>query len=809
MTHLRTVTAWTVNQDYDADYALLTLDRRVGDFTGAFKFGFNSDDDYYDGKTAYSGGYPGDKNNGGATMNMFSASGVITDVTSDTLESTDLDIMKGQSGSGIYFFNSAQERVIHAILSNYYEDPFTDYNEFTRITSSRFDRIKDWIATDVANNAPIDRPDLVDGNAWFRSGVGVVAPQSVQGGQMLLALTEVFNTGTAPSGSFDVEFRLSNNGDTFDNNDLLLGRVAVGSLAPFKDTLVEFAAYIPTGLSGNFNVVWMIDPDNDVNEFSEQNNAGDGTSLPVAVVDRSISLSPVTFDDHGNTFSGATNIATPSTTYGQIQYQNDVDYFEVTAIAGATYNFEVEPVKDAITDLLPLVDSTLTLYGTNGTTQLAFNNNAYAAVKWSRIVWTAPADGTYFVKVARAANTPLGRYNLKTTIKDDHGWGSVDPTDVDVPSSTDGMIEQAGDGDGIAFKTRVGGVYTIETSLGTLPDSRLWLFGPSDEGGQFDPDAQLAYDDDIGCFHGVCNYGSRIVYTAQWADTHYASLTGGPGDVGAYTIHVSVDDDWGDSKTEAITLLQKIGFDGQPLPLTEKGNLEDAGDVDWFGFTAMQGVTYTIEAILSQSAQGALADSTLTVYGTNGTTQLAFNDDPNGPESKIVWTAPALGTYYVQVAAPGDETGAYDLKITADDDHPRAFASSDVLESGPFVDGNIVLPEDSDWFKIWATAGANYLLETSEVTLGDGTLAVYDSDGRTRLAFNDDAPGIVPIPGSRIDWTAPRDGYYYIVVGSKRDSAAGSYLIRSRVDDVGETAGTARPRAIALLRRRQAGTGRR
>jgi V8-like Glu-specific endopeptidase len=794
VTHRRTVTAWTQDADYDADYALLTLDRRVGNFTGAFKFGFNSDDDYYDGKTAYSGGYPGDKNNGGATMNMFSASGVITDVTSDTLESTDLDIMKGQSGSGIYFFNSAQERVVHAILSNYYEDPFTDYNEFTRITGSRFDRISDWIDTDIANNAPIDRPDLVDANAWFRSGVGVVAPQSVQGGQMLLVLTEVFNMGTAPSGSFDIEFRLSNN-DTFDNTDILLGTVTVGSLDPFEDTIVEFARYIPTGLSGNRNVVWMIDPDNDVNEFSGQNNVGDGTTLPAAVVDRSISVSPVTLDDYGNNFNSAANIATPSTTYGQIQYQSDVDYFEFTAVEGVTYNFEIEPVKDAITDLLPLVDSTLTLYGTNGTTQLAFNNNAYPAVKWSRIVWTAPANGNYFLKVARTAGTPLGRYNLKATIKDDHGWGSMDPTHVDVPSQTDGMIEQWGDGDGIAFETRIGGVYTIQTSLGTLPDSRLWLFGPSDEGGQFDPDAELAFNDDIGPF--LCTpatpstCASKIVFTAEWADTHYASVAGGTVyETGSYEIHVTVDDDWGNSKSEAITLLQKIGFDDQALPLTEKGNLEDPGDVDWFGFTAMQGVTYTIETILSNRV--SLADSTLTLFGTNGTTQLAFNDDPNGAESKITWTAPALGTYYVQVAAPGDETGFYDLKITAEDDHARAFASTHVLESGPFVDGNIVLPEDSDWFKIWARTGENYVLETSEVTLRDGTLAIYDSDARTRLAFNDDAPGIVPIPGSRIDWTAPHDGYYYIVVGSKRDSTAGSYMIRSRVDDVGETPATAR-----------------
>jgi len=199
----------------------------------------------------------------------------------------------------------------------------------------------------------------------------------------------------------------------------------------------------------------------------------------------------------------------------------------------------------------------------------------------------------------------------------------------------------------------------------------------------------------------------------------------------------------------------------------------------------MQGVTFTMTTSLQ-----TLSDSTLTLFANNGTTQLAFNDDHNGPGSRIVWTAPALNKYYVQVAAPGDETGTYDLLITIDDDQQIASAQSGALPEDVYTDGILAAEIDLDWFKIWATAGSKYLLEAALVTLEDSTLAVYDGDGRTQLAFNDDAPGMGR--GSLLEWTAPSDGYYYVQVGSGPRTAPGSYMIRARVDDVGNEPSTAR-----------------
>ena len=56
-------------------------------------------------------------------------------------------------------------------------------------------------------------------------------------------------------------------------------------------------------------------------------------------------------------------------------------------------------------------------------------------------------------------------------------------------------------------------------------------------------------------------------------------------------------------------------------------------------------------------------DTTLTLYDSDGVTQLAFNDiDPlNPPASRIDWTAPASGTYFLKAAHFSAESGSCDM----------------------------------------------------------------------------------------------------------------------------------------------------
>ena len=72
-----------------------------------------------------------------------------------------------------------------------------------------------------------------------------------------------------------------------------------------------------------------------------------------------------------------------------------------------------------------------------------------------------------------------------------------------------------------------------------------------------------------------------------------------------------------------------------------------AGDVDYYAFTGSAGDT--IVADVDAQASGSALDSYLYLYDADGTTELAHNDDHDGLDSRIEYTLPAGGTYYLKV----------------------------------------------------------------------------------------------------------------------------------------------------------------
>jgi hypothetical protein len=87
-------------------------------------------------------------------------------------------------------------------------------------------------------------------------------------------------------------------------------------------------------------------------------------------------------------------------------------------------------------------------------------------------------------------------------------------------------------------------------------------------------------------------------------------------------------------------------------------NSHQPGDVDFVKFPAVAGATYVMR---TSDLGGRLDnDTTLTLYGTDGATQLAYNDDDPVAEpgaSRIEWQAPAAGTYFLRVAQFNPQIG--------------------------------------------------------------------------------------------------------------------------------------------------------
>jgi len=110
-----------------------------------------------------------------------------------------------------------------------------------------------------------------------------------------------------------------------------------------------------------------------------------------------------------------------------------------------------------------------------------------------------------------------------------------------------------------------------------------------------------------------------------------------------------------------------IGTDGTPASRL----FDISGDADWFWFSATQGITYTLQT--SNLAAGV--DTVMELYDTSGVTLLASNDDSGGGQaSKLEWTAPLAGVYFLRVAQASGSTygcdAVYELSVSQEGGPP-------------------------------------------------------------------------------------------------------------------------------------------
>jgi subtilisin family serine protease len=186
-----------------------------------------------------------------------------------------------------------------------------------------------------------------------------------------------------------VYFYQDTNGDNqWDANDRLLGSTAtiVGGEASLALSTSGFAP-------GNYTFFARA-----VDNQSQWSGAA-GTVLQV-----------VAPDDHGNDPTTATQVPVPGSIGGVIETGSDVDYFALDAVAGRTYTFQ--------TRLQTLPDSVLALYGRDGTTLLSWNDDWGSGLA-SRIAWTAPTSGTYYLEVSAYSATQTGSYQLSLGAQND------------------------------------------------------------------------------------------------------------------------------------------------------------------------------------------------------------------------------------------------------------------------------------------------------------------------------------------------------------------------------------------------------
>lgn len=442
----------------------------------------------------------------------------------------------------------------------------------------------------------------------------------------------------------------------------------------------------------------------------------------------------------------------------------DVDWVKVAVDASASYVLET-------LNLGRRSDTYLTLYDTDGVTILATNDDSDGLA--ARIEWVAPRAGVQFVSVRHHSRSTFGAgtdYDLRVTSGQRSAADPYEPDNhpgqaraIEVGATQAGRtFHVVGDVDWLRFPAAGGAGYVIETlNLGTRVDTVLTLYAP-------DGATVLATNDDS------VGLGSRIEWVPAYTGHYFISVRNFNRAVfnanGGYDLRIMPGSAGGSDRYEpddSPGQARPVGVGAAPVGHT----FHRAGDTDWARFTAAAGVRYVIETL----NLGSRGDTVLTLYGADGATILAVNDDSgDGLASRIEWVAAGDGMLFVAVrhySSAAFGAGAYyDLRVTvvadpaADryepDDSPEAARAID--SSGVQLNHSFHRTSDLDWAKFVASAGASYVIETANLaTQTDTLLSLYGPDGKTLLASNDDGGDG---RASRLTWRALNDGIHYIQV---------------------------------------------
>jgi len=248
------------------DWALVTLDRNIGSFTGWMRpMAAPQDDPIYVGPL-HTAGFPGDLDRNAWTMYHTSGPGCWAD---DYDHGTWLDEAPGQSGSPVWVPNGSDHLVLSVVSRGGLNE--TDCNVGTRLTSERLENVSLWVAADPP---PLDYPDL----SIFRYTYGSFAPDLAAPEITPLEITSrVRNKGTAASTGFRVSYYLTPYSlweePRIDSESYRIADIDVPSLDPFDFWDLYWTGLLPRGVpSGRYWVAWIIDSSNAVVEFKEDDN---------------------------------------------------------------------------------------------------------------------------------------------------------------------------------------------------------------------------------------------------------------------------------------------------------------------------------------------------------------------------------------------------------------------------------------------------------------------------------------------------------------------------------------------------------
>jgi len=217
---------------------------------------------------------------------------------------------------------------------------------------------------------------------------------------------------------------------------------------------------------------------------------------------------------------------------------------------------------------------------------------------------------------------------------------------------------------------------------------------------------------------------------------------------------------------------------------TLRALIGEPGDHDCFSIAGRAGDQVTLDIDARSLNPPSTLDSVVTLYGIDGVSVVATNDDYGGSlDSFLQATLPTTGIYYIVVhdwsAVAGGPSAYYDLRIAGftgpdqlepDDSTIEAVTLERVRVGGVIGDAG-----DEDYYAVTGEFGRLITVDVDAETLVpvsslDAVVTLLMPDGQTVLAQNDNYGNSTD---PFIETLLPQTGTYFVVVASSDGVSAG------------------------------------
>gem|GEM_PF-1067218 len=259
---------------------------------------------------------------------------------------------------------------------------------------------------------------------------------------------------------------------------------------------------------------------------------------------------------------------------------------------------------------------------------------------------------------------------------------------------------------------------------------------------------------------------SEIRWTAPAAGYYYVRVSAADGNVGYYSLRISVGAD-GFEPDNSLAQAHEVPVNG----VGQRHTLHDRTDEDFVAFAAWADFTYHIALEVAGSAAGirvSAVDAIGNVLASNDTT----------PYRSFSVRVPTDGFYYIRITPRDDSAlGTYHVAVTPGDDPWEP--DSTIAQAKPIVLSrpqrhSFSSKDDQDYIKFEVRIGSIYTIRTDSLSNGVDTQIELNSSYGMAIVSDDNSGGDRT---SRMLWQAPTSGMFYVRIRSTATGLPGTYVV--------------------------------